>query len=112
MKQANRTEWFRPKWLWLQRFAWAGAVGAILAVVGELADVAAATVAGVVLLVPLLFWLALIPVLHWKDRYIGDASNVWGAFLVFETSSWSKLFYWFVHVLPDWKRSGLYADAP
>ncbi|SFK46816.1 hypothetical protein [Lysobacter sp. cf310] len=108
----TRAEWFEPKWLWLKRFALAAGLGIALMIVGIAADVVALTFVGCVLFAPLIFWVAFIPILHWKDRYIGGASNVWGAFLVFETSSWSKLFYWFIHVLPDWRRSGQYADAP
>jgi hypothetical protein len=29
---------------------------------------------------------------------------------VFETSGWSKLLYWFMHVLPDKNGSGIYAN--
>lgn len=107
----NREEWFRPKWLWLKRFALAAGAGVLVAAIAFAIDLVALAMIGGLLLVPLIFWLAFIPILHWKERYIGGTSSVWGAFLVFETSSWSKLFYWFVHVLPDWKRSGQYADA-
>lgn len=86
--------------------------GCILAVVGALTGLEAFAAVGLLLLVPLVFWVAFIPVLHWKDRYVGTSANVWGAFLVFEISSWSKLFYWFKHVLPDWRRSGVYTDTP
>ena len=108
----NRAQWFETKWIWLKRFAWAGLAGAALIAAGAFSELPAIAAVGLLLLIPLVFWVAFIPVLHWKDRYIGASPNAWGAFLVFETSSWSKLFYWFVHVLPDWRRSGAYADAP
>jgi hypothetical protein len=108
----NRAEWFKPKWLWLRRFALLAAVGIIVMIAGFLIDIVPLAVLAGLLIVPLVFWLAFIPILHWKERYIGGTSNVWGAFLVFETSSWSKLFYWFIHVMPDWRQSGQYADAP
>ena len=107
----RREEWFRPKWLWLKRFAIAATVGVALIVIAFAADVAALAFPGALLVIPLVFWLAFIPIMHWRDRYIGGRSGVWGAFLVFETSSWSKLFYWFVHVLPDWRRSGQYSTV-
>lgn len=107
----TREDWFQPKWVWLKRFALAGALGVVLVAIGVAAKVHALTAIGALSLAPLVFWLAFIPVLHWKDRYVGDRSGVWGAFLVFETSSWSKLVYWFRHVLPDWRRTGRYTDA-
>ena len=108
----DRTQWFEPKWRWLKRFGAAAVGGGALMAIGALTELHAVAAIGALLLVPLLFWLAFVPVLHWKDRYIGTSGNVWGAFLVFETSSWSKIFYWFRHVLPDWRRSGPYADVP
>lgn len=108
----NRAEWFESKWLWLKRLGLAAGVGVAILIVGVAAELIPLSFVGMLLLMPVFFWLAFIPILHWKDRYVGNASNVWGAFLVFETSSWSKLIYWFVHVIPDWKRSGQYADVP
>jgi ABC-type Fe3+ transport system permease subunit len=108
----TRAEWFKSKWLWLKRFALAAALGVPLAVVGFATDLRGRAFVGLALAVPLFFWLNFIPILHWKDRYIGGASNVWGVFLAFETAGWSKLFYWFMHLLPDWRRSGQYAEAP
>lgn len=108
----NRAEWFKSKWLWLRRFGLVALVGFAAVVAGLATDLVALAVVGGLMLVPFIFWIAFIPILHWKERYIGGTSNVWGAFLVFETSGWAKLFYWFVHVLPDWRRSGQYADAP
>ena len=108
----NRAEWFKFKWLWLRRFALLAVAGVVLLIAGFASDLVALAVVGGLLLAPLIFWLAFIPILHWKERYIGGTSSVWGAFLVFETSSWSKIFYWFVHVIPDWRQSGQYADAP
>ena len=107
----DRSEWFRPKWQWLKRFAMAGALGLVIIMSGTAMDLPGLAVLGVVLLVPLLFWLAFVPVLHWKDRYIGEHGDVWGGFLAFEASGWSKLVYWFRHVLPDWHGAGRYRDA-
>jgi hypothetical protein len=108
----NRTEWFEPKWRWLKRFSFVALAGIAALLVGATADLIVLLVLGGLLLIPLVFWVAFIPILHWKERYIGGNSTIWGAFLVFETSSWAKLFYWFIHVLPDAKRSGPYADSP
>jgi len=107
----DRNTWFEAKWRWLRRFAIAAAIGALLAFVGLALDVGILAGVGVLALVPWLIWVFLLPILHWKDRYIGERSDMWGAFLVLETSSWSKLVYWFRHILPDRRRAGRYRDA-
>jgi len=53
----------------------------------------------------------LIPIYHWKDRYIGGHNTLWGALLVIETSGWSKIIYWFRHIFPDRARTGRYANV-
>ena len=83
----DRNSWFEPKWRWLKRFCISGLVGAALLIFGAGLELAPLVGAGVLCLLPLLFWLFFVPILHWKDRYIGNRSNIWGAFLVFETSS-------------------------
>ncbi|HEY0334082.1 MAG TPA: hypothetical protein VGC74_10280 [Stenotrophomonas sp.] len=107
----DRVEWFKPKLLWLKRLALAAVVGLLVATSGVATDLDALIVVGALPVVPLSIWLALIPVLHWKDRYVGGNSGTWGAFLAFETSGWSKIIYWFRHVLPDWRSSGRYRDS-
>lgn len=107
----DRSTWFEPKWRWLKRFSLVALAGAALMVLGPAADLVPLIVLGALSLLPLLFWLVFIPVIHWKDRYVGHKSAAWGAFLALETSGWSKLFYWFRHVLPDWQRTGRYRDA-
>jgi len=107
----SREEWFKPKWLWLKRFALIAAVGLVLGIVGVATEFPASSVLGTVLAIPVVVWLALIPILHWKDRYIGQCSGPWGGFLALETSGWSKVIYWFRHVLPDWRRTGRYGNT-
>lgn len=102
---------FEPKWLWLRRLALVAAAGPVFIVIGIATDLPALVVFGAMLVVPVFAWLVLIPVLHWKDRYIGQRSGAWGALLALETSGWSKIIYWFRHVLPDWHRSGRYRDT-
>ncbi len=46
---------------------------------------------------------------HWKGRYIGEHSDLWGGLLLVETSGWMKLVYLFRHMLPDLRREGRYA---
>jgi hypothetical protein len=47
-------------------------------------------------------------ILHWKSRYRGTHSDLWGVLLLVETSGWSKLIYLFRHILPDIRGSGRY----
>lgn len=107
----NRNDWFAPKWLWLKKFAWMGAAGAAIFIACLALGRSELSMIGLVLTAPLIVWLAVIPILHWKDRYIGQRSGLWGGILVVETSGWSKLVYWFRHVLPDWRQADRYKDA-
>ena len=106
----NREEWYKSKWAYLKRFAWMGLIGFIFIIVFAVTQVEIFGI-GIFLVLPLFFWLVLMPLLHWKDRYIGRKSTLWGALLLLETSGWFKIIYWFRHILPDWKRSGRYAES-
>ena len=50
-------------------------------------------------------------ILHWKGRYRGSHSDLWGVVLLLEASGWFKLVYLFRHLLPDMYGRGRYADA-
>ncbi len=108
----TRDEWFHPKFRLLRKFALASLAGALLLALAMYFNTPALAAVGAITIVPLIFWVAYIPVLHWRERYIGTRIGVWGAFLVFETSSWSKLIYWFRHVLPDFRKQGRYLNSP
>lgn len=118
-------DWFKSKWKWLKRFGVAALAGVLLMIAGgillsrlpqdDVTSPAAAggqalLIAGILACVPLIFWLSFIPILHWKDRYRGTHSNIWGALMVFETSGWTRVVYWFVHVLTDANGRGVYAE--
>lgn len=47
-------------------------------------------------------------ILHWKHRYIGEKSTLWGVLLLLETSGWFKIVYLFRHILPDLQGTGRY----
>ena len=112
----DRADWFPPKWKWLRRFALAALVGVAAMIFASMNKgtvwYGVAFVIAFVMLAPLIFWLCFIPIMHWRERYKGTRPWTWGAFLVFETSGWSKIFYWFMHVLPDADARGLYRDEP
>ncbi len=62
-----------------------------------------------VLMVPSMIYLFLLTLWHWKSRYRGTHSNLWGGLLVLETSGWCKLIYLFRHIIPDARGHGRYA---
>jgi hypothetical protein len=64
---------------------------------------------GFLLIVPAVVYLVLLTLWHWKSRYRGRHSNLWGGLLVIETSGWSKLVYLFRHIIPDYRGTGRYA---
>lgn len=61
------------------------------------------------LIFPVIFYLVVFTLWHWKGRYIGGHSNLWGALLLIETSGWMKLAYFVRHMLPDLRGEGRYA---
>ena len=68
-----------------------------------------AAVAGGLALIPAAFYLVLLTLWHWKSRYRGTHSDLWGGLLVLETSGWFKLVYLFRHIIPDARGTGRYA---
>ena len=106
----NREEWFASKWLYLKRFAFIAGIGVLCIIVLAITEIPFFAI-GVLLIVPFLFWLIIVPLLHWKDRYIGEKSNLWGVLILVETTGWFKIIYWFRHIIPDWKQNGRYSNA-
>ncbi len=99
--------------LWLGRFARLKKLG-LLAVLGLAVTIIGlitkpTTLAiGVLLLVPGLVYLYVLTILHWKDRYRGRHSDLWGVLILIETTGWFKLVYLFRHLIPDARRVGRY----
>ena len=67
-------------------------------------------VAGAVLFLPGFVYVYILTIWHWKDRYKGRHSDLWGALLLIETSGWFKLVYLFRHLLPDAIETARYGD--
>jgi len=67
-------------------------------------------VAGIALIIPGLVYFYVLTILHWKARYKGTHSDLWGVLLLIETSGWFKLFYLFRHILPDMSSKGRYSN--
>jgi len=59
---------------------------------------------------PCFLFVYVLTVLHWKARYRGRHSDLWGALLILETSGWFKLIYIFRHIMPDMRRRGRYSQ--
>jgi hypothetical protein len=68
----------------------------------------AIAVVGALLFIPGAVYLNLLVFWHWKARYQGHHSDLWGALLILETSGWFKLVYLFRHLIPDMRGSGRY----
>jgi hypothetical protein len=61
-----------------------------------------------VLMAPFLFYLVILVIWHWKARYRGSHSDLWGALLIIETSGLTKMVYLFRHLIPDARGTGRY----
>jgi hypothetical protein len=104
--------------LWQSRFRWLLRLG-IPALLGfvillpcilmERAAPVALFVVGVLLVVPGAVYLLLVTMWHWKERYRGEHSDLWGGLLLLETTGWFKLVYLFRHIIPDARGRGRYA---
>jgi len=60
------------------------------------------------LIIPGFVYVYVIVIWHWKDRYRGEHSDLWGALILIETSGWMKLVYIFRHIVPDMYHTGRY----
>jgi hypothetical protein len=105
--------WRVTKFEWFEICGWLALVGVSLMLASSFVEVepVVATillVSGILLLMPFIFHLHLLTIWHWKERYRGDHSLLWGALILLETSSWFKLIYLFRHIIPDRRGTGRY----
>jgi fucose permease len=70
------------------------------------------TVAACLLILPAFVYIYVIVIWHWKDRYRGKHSDLWGALILLETSGWMKIVYLFRHILPDMYHRDRYRFEP
>lgn len=61
---------------------------------------------------PAFVYLFLLTSWHWKGRYRGSHSDLWGGLLLLETSGWFKVVYLFRHIVPDARGTGRYRREP
>jgi hypothetical protein len=104
--------WFQPVGVWFERFGWLALGGAaLLAAALWLPHGSLSTtllVLRILLILPWFTYVYLLTIWHWKERYRGHHSRLWGALLLIETSGWFKIVYWFRHIVPDWRGRGRY----
>jgi len=97
-----------PKWLkrfeLMRAFLWMALAGALLGTVAALTADAVRLWTGVfaaLLIIPAVLYIYVLTLWHWKDRYRGKHSDLWGALLLLETTGWFKIVYVFRHILPE-----------
>jgi hypothetical protein len=105
--------------VWLKRFelirsfGWIAIAGLVLGVVAALTSETIrlwTTIFAVLLLAPALVYTYVVIIWHWKDRYRGNHSDLWGALILIETTGWFKVVYLFRHLIPDMRHTGRYGE--
>ena len=113
VKMATMTELWRMRFEWLKNLGFAALLGMLFLIAAFLANAGVIQtvfiVTGLLAIVPGFFYLFAVTIWHWKARYRGNHSDLWGALLLIETSGWFKLVYLFRHIIPDARHSGRYA---
>jgi hypothetical protein len=99
---------FAGKFAWLKKLFWPVIPGIACLFAGALGERPVLMVAGALLAIPFFVFLYVLTFLHWKQRYVGTSSTLWGVLLAIETSGWFKIVYLFRHILPDMRSSGRY----
>lgn len=103
--------------VWQSRFRWLARLG-ITALIGFIilipvflgwAAPHAVIAIGVLLVVPGAIYLVVVTIWHWKERYRGKQSDLWGGLILLETTGWFKIVYLFRHIIPDARHTGRYA---
>jgi len=100
---------FSGKYAWLKKLGYVALLGLVILALAGLSHIKALLVIGILLVVPLLVFAYVLTFLHWKHRYIGEKSTLWGVLLAIETSGWFKIVYIFRHILPDIRKTGRYS---
>jgi thiol:disulfide interchange protein len=106
---------WRKRFELLKTFGFVALLGLIFLIAAFLASAgviqATFLAVGFLAVAPGMFYLVLYTIWHWKARYRGRHSDLWGALLLIETSGWFKVVYLFRHIIPDARCSGRYANS-
>ncbi len=111
-----RDAWLEAKFATARKYGWLALVGIVPLVVGlilkhDLFELKAMFFfAAAMMIIPCFFYVIVLTIWHWKQRYRGDHSDLWGVVLFVETSGWFKIIYWFRHIIPDWRGTGRYSE--
>jgi hypothetical protein len=95
----------------IRAFGWMALPGAGLIIVAFLTSETVqkwTAIFGILLILPALVYTTVVIIWHWKDRYRGKHSDLWGALILVETSGWFKIVYIFRHLIPDMRHTGRY----
>jgi len=109
-----RDEWLEQRIAMSKKYGLTALVGLALVLIGfspkRMEYMIPLIFIGGIMIFPFLIYETIFTIWHWKRRYRGEHSNLWGALLVLETSGLFKIVYWLRHILPDWRGTGRYAD--
>jgi hypothetical protein len=67
---------------------------------------------GFFLILPAFAYLYVMVILHWKARYRGKRSDLWGVLILVEAAGCLKVVYLFRHIVPDLCGRGRYRHSP
>jgi hypothetical protein len=105
------TDWSKRFEL-IRSFGWLALGGVFLGLIAVLTSDPVrkwTAIFAILLCLPALLYTYVIILWHWKDRYRGKHSDLWGALILLETSGWFKIVYVFRHLVPDMRHIGRYA---
>ena len=114
VKMAQMPALWKTRFALLAKLGFAALTGLVVLLVGLLAGNGSTSTIlitlGVLALLPGMIYLLMVTMWHWKARYRGSHSDLWGALLLIEASGWFKLVYLFRHIIPDARQTGRYAS--
>lgn len=108
----KRDFWIETKFDWFVVSCWLALAG-IISIIGSASmnqEQISSTllITGVILIVPFILHANLLAIWHWKSRYRGSHSKLWGALMLVETTGWFRVIYLLKHVIPDRRNKGRY----
>lgn len=108
----KRDFWLQTKFDWFIVFCWLALAGIVLIMASGFINQeqisSTLLITGVILIVPFILHANLLAIWHWKSRYRGSHSKIWGALMLIEISGWLRVIYLLKHVIPDRRNKGRY----